>query len=55
VAGVHGCPDCADGGAEWVAIQTPDQTIQTTYEYGHNLERIGELQKELRAVRQRFQ
>jgi hypothetical protein len=54
VAGVHGCPDCADGGAEWIAIQKPDRTIQTTYEYGSDLERIAELQQQLRAIRQRF-
>jgi hypothetical protein len=54
VAGVHGCPDCADGGAEWITIETPEQTIRTTYEYGHDLERIAELQHQLRAIRQRF-
>jgi hypothetical protein len=55
VEGVHGCPDCADGGAEWVAIQLPDRTIQATYEYQSELEPIAELQVQLRAVRQRFQ
>ena len=55
VEGVHGCPDCADGGAEWIAIRAGERTIQTTYEYGHDLERIAALQRELRAIRQRFQ
>jgi hypothetical protein len=55
VEGVHGCPDCADGGAEWVALQTSDRIIRATYEYGSNLEPIRELQQHLRALRERFQ
>jgi hypothetical protein len=54
VAGTHGCPDCADGGAEWIAIQVQNTTIRTTYDYGLNLDPIAELQAELRSLRQRI-
>ena len=55
VAGTHGCPDCADGGAEWIARRVDSTTIRTTYEYRLTLEPIAELQETLRALRQRFQ
>ncbi|HEX5169931.1 MAG TPA: hypothetical protein VFW11_12220 [Cyclobacteriaceae bacterium] len=28
-----GCPDCADGGAEWLEIQTPTSKHKVTFEY----------------------
>lgn len=28
-----GCPDCADGGAEWIEINTGDKTHRVTFEY----------------------
>jgi hypothetical protein len=49
--GVHGCPDCADGGAEWVAI---DGRV-VTLEYGADLEPIRPLLHEVRALRARFE
>lgn len=55
VAGTHGCPDCADGGAEWIALHVQSATIRTTYDYRMNLEPIVELQEELRSLRQRIQ
>lgn len=30
---VIGCPDCADGGAEWIEITSEDQTYKVTFEY----------------------
>jgi hypothetical protein len=54
VAGVHGCPDCADGGAEWIEISVLGTAIRTTYEYGDDLDPIAELQAELRSLRQRI-
>lgn len=30
---VIGCPDCADGGAEWIEITTSTGTHKVTYEY----------------------
>ena len=55
VEGVHGCPDCADGGAEWVEIRTTGRNVRATYEFRSNLEPIAELQEQLRAIRERFQ
>lgn len=31
---VIGCPDCADGGAEWIAISADGKQYKITYEYG---------------------
>jgi len=53
--GTHGCPDCADGGAEWIQIRTEEgQTVRVTFEYGDVLEPIAELQAAIRTQRQRF-
>ena len=30
---VIGCPDCADGGAAWVEVQTQTKTHKVTFEY----------------------
>ena len=44
-----GCPDCADGGAEWIEITTPEGSKRVTYEYGKEPDAvkpfIGELRK----------
>ncbi len=29
-----GCPDCADGGAEWLEVRYLDKTHRVTFEYG---------------------
>lgn len=29
-----GCPDCADGGAEWVSVTADGKQYKITYEYG---------------------
>jgi hypothetical protein len=52
--GVHGCPDCADGGAEWIQIGTASGPLRVTFEHGATLAGIGPLQAELRALRERF-
>jgi len=54
VEGTHGCPDCADGGAEWVELRTAERSIRATYEAGRDLAPIATLQAELRSIRQRF-
>jgi hypothetical protein len=51
--GVHGCPDCADGGAEWIEIGTT-ALVRITFEYGAELDGIEELQKMIRELRSRF-
>jgi hypothetical protein len=52
--GVHGCPDCADGGAEWIQIESID-SLRVTFEYGAELGGIEELQAEIRELRARFE
>jgi hypothetical protein len=52
--GVHGCPDCADGGAEWIQIETAEP-VRVTFEYGTELDGIDELQAEIRELRSRFE
>ena len=52
--GVHGCPDCADGGAEWIQLETTGP-IRVTFEFGAVLEEIAELQGEIRELRARFE
>jgi hypothetical protein len=48
--GVHGCPDCADGGAEWVDVDGN----QVMFEYGADIEAIRPLLHEIRKLRTRF-
>lgn len=55
IAGTHGCPDCADGGAEWVELRRPaGPALRATFEFGNPPEAIAELQRELRRLRERF-
>ncbi|MFN4085799.1 MAG: hypothetical protein ACK4LB_07635 [Spirosomataceae bacterium] len=34
---VQGCPDCADGGAEWIEWSDGKETYRVTFEYGKTL------------------
>ena len=52
--GVHGCPDCADGGAEWIQIET-NPPVRVTFEYGAMLDGIEDLQAAIRELRGRFE
>ena len=53
--GTHGCPDCADGGAEWIQIRTEEgETIRVTFEFGDVLGPIADLQAAIRTQRERF-
>ena len=51
---VYGCPDCADGGAEWVEIVTKTYTKKITFEVSNVPEEIEILVAKLRAIRHRF-
>ena len=35
---VIGCPDCTDGGAEWISVKFGEETKKVTFEYGKTLE-----------------
>lgn len=38
-----GCPDCADGGAEWVEIEKDGLSHKVTFEYGKEVKGMGNL------------
>ena len=48
---VIGCPDCADGGAEWIEIFDGKTNKKVTFEYGASISEIDSLVKELREIR----
>lgn len=50
-----GCPDCADGGAEWIEITKNDSRHKVTFEFGHDVKEIAPLLKLLREKRQYFE
>ena len=49
-----GCPDCADGGAEWIQIDGTDGTKRVTFENGHAVKGIEALIDKLRQLRNDF-
>jgi hypothetical protein len=52
---VVGCPDCADGGAESVAVAFGDGgSAEVKFEHGDDVQGITELVKVLRELRQSF-
>lgn len=52
---IYGCPDCADGGAEWVEVKFENFSKKIIFEYGDNLPEIQNLLKNLRKIRTRFE
>jgi len=52
---IYGCPDCADGGAEWFEIATNDTIKRVTIEYGDSLDGLNNYIDLLRSVRYSFQ
>lgn len=51
---VIGCPDCADGGAEYVEIQVGEVKHRVKFEYGKTIPGFEALVKDLRAQRDLF-
>ena len=51
---VIGCPDCADGGSEWVKLSLSGRQEKVTFEFEAKLEPIAELLEVLRALRAEF-
>jgi hypothetical protein len=47
-----GCPDCADGGAEWVQIDWSNVSKRVTFENRQTIKGIEELIEKLREMRQ---
>jgi hypothetical protein len=48
---VLGCPDCADGGAEWIEIQQKESTKKITFEYGKDIPKLEKIVNLLREER----
>lgn len=48
---IIGCPDCADGGAEWIEIETTAGARRITYEYGNAPAPIVNLARALQDLR----
>jgi len=46
-----GCPDCADGGAEWIEIFDGKAGKKVTFEYGASISGIDPFVKKLREIR----
>jgi hypothetical protein len=51
---VIGCPDCADGGAEWIQINWVDTYKRVTFEYGQLIKGFEGLINELRQLRKQY-
>ncbi len=51
---VIGCPDCADGGAEWIQVMDGDTIKKITFEFNDSLETIQPLLDKLRVIRNRM-
>ncbi|GAB3642177.1 hypothetical protein [Spirosoma arcticum] len=49
-----GCPDCADGGAEYIELQTGDRTHRVTFEFGKTIPGFEPLVNALRRQREAF-
>ncbi|ADQ16973.1 hypothetical protein [Leadbetterella byssophila] len=49
---VYGCPDCADGGAEWLSLKFKDGKVKkVSFEYGSTLPGFEEIISALRTER----
>ena len=51
---VIGCPDCADGGAEWIEIEGKGIRKRITFEFGHSVDAIQHLIDKVRLLRANF-
>ena len=52
---VIGCPDCADGGAEWIEVVTSDGSKKITFESGDSLDTIHPLIDRLRTLQTQYE
>lgn len=51
---ILGCPDCADGGAEWVEITSDAGQNKVTFEFGADIDGLRDLLPILRELRERY-
>ncbi len=45
-----GCPDCADGGSEWIEMATTDKIYRVTFEFGQPSEGLKSIYSALRKL-----
>ena len=51
---ILGCPDCADGGAEWIQVDWTDGTKRVTFESRQAVKGIEDLIEKLRQMREEY-
>ena len=51
---VIGCPDCADGGAEWVEVSQDGKKKRVTFEYGKAPEELKNAVAKLKELKESF-
>ncbi|MEJ2884291.1 hypothetical protein [Pedobacter sp. GR22-6] len=51
----YGCPDCADGGAEWISLKMGFSTKKVTFEFGNPPEELKSINDDLRKVQESFE
>ena len=49
-----GCPDCADGGAEWISFKLDGKMKEVTYEYGKAPDALKDLVLKLKEIKDGF-
>lgn len=49
-----GCPDCADGGAEWVSVNSGSKEYKVVFEFGKEPQELTAIVVKLRALRETF-
>ncbi|NOQ24689.1 MAG: hypothetical protein GQ564_04935 [Bacteroidales bacterium] len=52
---VIGCPDCADGGAEWIEIKTDEISHKIVFEYNNEPEEFKNYIEKLRELLEQFE
>jgi len=50
--GTIGCPDCADGGSEWIEVRSGWKKRRVTFEFGHAPEVLKNTVRELKALQE---
>ena len=51
---IIGCPDCADGGAEWLELGFEDQVKRVTFEYMNEPDEVSDIVTDLRELMESF-
>ncbi|MNK06448.1 hypothetical protein D3C87_243460 [compost metagenome] len=52
---VIGCPDCADGGAEWISLRVEGKVKKVTFEHGKAPNELKELVQKLKGIKESFE